>query len=127
MAGNSIVKYTGWRHSGAIWHGVNPSVKKAITKLIEVDLTGDVLEKSMSEGIRSTIKDELSSFFDQRYNQPTMLLSNGLWDDGADTIILVLNRLNSNGYLTKAGKSIRHELSQLILTAYQNGRVPHVD
>lgn len=127
MASNSIVKYTGWRHSGAIWHGVNPRVKKAILKLVEVDLTGDALEKSMADGIRSIIKDEMSSFFDQRYNQPTMLESNGLWDDGADTIILVLNRLNSKGYLTNAGKAIRHELSQLILTAYQNGRVPRVD
>ena len=124
MAINSIVKYTGWRHSGAIWHGVNPSVKKAISRLIEVDLTGDTLEKSMRDGIRSTVKDELSSFFDQRYTQPTMLESSGLWDDGADTIILVLNRLNSKGYLTSAGKTIRHELSQLILSAYQNWKVP---
>lgn len=127
MAGNSIVKYTGWRHSGAIWHGVNPRVKNAILKLVEVDLTGDALEKSVANGLRSTVKDELSSFFDQRYTQPTMLASNGLWDDGAETIILVLNRLNSKGYLTTAGKTIRHELAQLILTAYQNGRVPNVD
>lgn len=127
MAGNSIVKYTGWRHSGAIWHGVNPRVKNAILKLVEVDLTGDALEKSVANGLRSTVKDELSSFFDQRYTQPTMLASSGLWDDGADTIIHVLNRLNASGYLTTAGKSIRHELAQLILTAYQNGRVPNVN
>lgn len=127
MTSKSIVKYTGWRHSGAIWHGVNPSVKKAISKLIEVDLTGDALERGMRDGIRSTVKDELSSFFDQRYTQPTMLESSRLWDDGADTVILVLNRLNSKGYLTSAGKTIRHELSQLILSAYQNGRVPNVD
>ena len=127
MASNSIVKYTGWRHSGAVWHGVNPRVKKAITKLVEVDLVGDTLEKAMLDGLRSTTQRELSSYFDQRYTRPTMLESSGLWEDGAEVIILVLNRMNSKGYLTKAGKSIRHELCQLITSAYQNGRASHVD
>lgn len=127
MASNMIVKYTGWRHSGAIWHGVNTRVKKSLLKLIEVDLTDETLEESLDKGVRSTVKDGLSDFFDQRFNQPTMLQSSGLWDDGPDVVILVLNRLNSNGFLTKKGKVIRYELSNLLTQAYLNGRASDVD
>ncbi len=86
MASNMIVKYTGWRHSGAIWHGVNTRVKKSLLKLIEVDLTDETLEESLDKGVRSTVKDGLSGFFDQRFSQPTMLRSSGLWDDAQTSL-----------------------------------------
>lgn len=126
MASNLIVKYQGWRHSGAIWHGVNPRVKRALTKLIEVELTDEAIEQSLETGVRSLVKAQLAPFFDQRFNQPTMLLSSGLWDDGADALIRVLNRLNANGFLTVSGRELRVEISQLFKQAYLNGRANHV-
>ena len=116
-----FVRYTGWRHSAAIWHGIPTNARKSMIALLERDLTYVVTKAMLSKGVEDTLYTHLPTYFDQRYSKVTKLASHDFWSHGWNHFPLVLNRLTYGGWLTRNGAELIDPLCDSLRDAYLRG------
>lgn len=117
----TFVRYTGWRHSAAIWHGIPTNARKSMIALLERDLTDMVTKVMLSKGVDDALYTLLPTYFDQRYCKPTKLASHDFWSHGWNHFPLVLNRLMLGGWLTRNGLELIDSLCDSLRDAYLRG------